>query len=204
VSRTSTANALATGSTLADLLDHARRAHESVRTEPSAALLSAMEAGDALLAAKAQVKRGEWAPRLASTGIPPSTARLYMQLAANRERIIASGAESIREARRLLADAKPKRPRAARAQRDAPPVSDRYDEGYKDGYRAGRADATLDGWLAGAARTRAPGPLAERDLKWLIRLAHPDVHNDKAALKATRTTAWLTAQLDQARKRGEA
>jgi hypothetical protein len=70
--------------------------------------MRALEAGDALAAAKARVSHGEWAQRLPSTGIPPSTARLYMQLARERDRIPAAGCTSIREARRLLAGTKPR------------------------------------------------------------------------------------------------
>ena len=41
----------------------------------------------------------------------------------------------------------------------------------------------------------------ERDVKWLIRLADPDVHPDAATtLKATRTTAWLNDLLDTIRR----
>ena len=131
-----------TATELRALLDQARAAHDSVTADPSTALVAAMAAGDALIAAKAQVKHGESAGALADAGIPPSSARLYMQLARNRERITASGAVSIREARRLVADRRPPRPRATGSRRGGhESVSDRYDEGFADGYRKGRANA---------------------------------------------------------------
>jgi hypothetical protein len=66
---------------LAELIARARAAHAAVSGEPRAALLRAFEAGDALLAIKAQVAHGEWGACLRETGIPLSTARLYMQMA---------------------------------------------------------------------------------------------------------------------------
>jgi hypothetical protein len=100
---------------LADLIARARAAHESIQLEPAGALMRALDAGDALNAAKALVKHGEWSAKLAETGIPASTAQLYMQLARNRALIIAAGCTSIREARALISDRKP--PRRKRAGR---------------------------------------------------------------------------------------
>jgi hypothetical protein len=189
-----------TGATLAQLLDTATRAHRAIHGADalgSLALRSAFDAGDALIAAKARVDRGQWADTLAQTGIPPSTARLYMQLARNRERILAAGCTSIREARRLLTDRKPPRKRAATRASTAAPADDRYEEGYMDGYRAGRADGARE---AGAGRRNGrPPQLAERDIKWLIKRAHPDHNAERDSLKANRATAWLNDLLDRAR-----
>lgn len=186
-------NALAAG-TLDELLAHARQAHESIRSEPAAALARAFEAGDALTAAKARVERGTWSTVLASTGIPASTARLYIQLARERERILAAGCQSIREARRLLAGTMPRgsrRTTGSRARADG--SSDRYEEGYADGYRAGRADG------ASASRPSSNGgalPLDRKDVRWLVSLAHPDKH--QGDLRATRVTQWLNELAEEA------
>jgi hypothetical protein len=136
-----------------------------------------------------------------------------MQLYRSQDRITAAGCRSIRQARVLLSDVKPKR--AARKRRIiitdedtdtfVPNVDDRYEEGYGDGYRAGQAD----GYVRGVA-TKANGKAAkaaddrwqpaERDLKWLIGLAHPDHHLDgKTILRATRITAWLNGVLKRTR-----
>jgi len=194
--------------TVEELLARARAAHESIRAEPAAALTRAFEAGDALIAAKAQVAHGEWAAALASTGIPASTARLYMQLARERDRIVAAGCTSIREARQLLAGTKPRKPRTARGTRSEAP--DRYEEGYAAGYRAGRADGVAAGYLAGQAdaaagktqdaRKNGSLPLDRKDLRWLVGLAHPDKHGDKVNLRATRVTQWLNELLESAQR----
>jgi hypothetical protein len=157
-----------------------------------------------LIAAKAQVLRGEWAVRLASTEIPASTARLYMQLARERERIMLAGCTSIRKARRLLAGTKPRassRSRWRSVYGEPRPAADRYEEGYADGYRAGR----VDGRSAAMAESRseadgsAPSPLDRKDLRWLVALAHPDKHMDeKVSLRATRVTQWLNELLTAA------
>jgi hypothetical protein len=185
--------------TLAELLARARAAHESIGAEPAAALARALDAGDALIAAKARVPRGEWSEQLATTGIPLSTARLYMQLARERARIQAAGCTSIREARRLLAGTKPRKPAPGpRSSREGGwstrKVPDRYEEGYGDGYRAGRAD----GYAAGQAQPKQPAngalPLDRKDLLWTIKLAHPDMHDGE--LRATRVTQWLNELLE--------
>ena len=184
---------------LDELIAKARAAHETINAEPTVALERAFEAGDALIAAKAQVLHGEWTKVLATTGIPPSTARLYMQLARERERIVVAGCTSIREARRLLTGTKPRAgSRSSRQSVYGEPkaTADRYEEGYADGYRAGRVDGR-----AAAARERlgangpAALPLDRKDLLWIIKLAHPDVHDDKQNLRATRITQWLNELL---------
>jgi hypothetical protein len=47
-----------------ELLAQARRAHESIHVDSTLALRRALEAGEALLEAKARVRRGEWTERL--------------------------------------------------------------------------------------------------------------------------------------------
>lgn len=175
------------------LLRQARLAHESIhKIDSAAALARAFDAGDALRAAKAQLQHGQWSEALASTGIPPSTAQLYMQLSRERARILAAGCTSISEARRLLAGTKPRARRTTTTGRRARPVEDQhaYEKGYADGYQAGRAD----GFRTGQAQPRARRtgdhlPVASKDLKWLIGLAHPDRHDND--LRATRVTQWL-------------
>jgi hypothetical protein len=194
-------------SELDELIAAARAAHAAIQVEPEA-LSHAFAAGEALSGAKALCSHGEWTETLGATGIPASTARLYMQLYRSKDRITAAGCRSIRQARVLLADVKPnKPPRKRRIVTDdtttsARGVGDRYAEGYGDGYRAGQAD----GYVRGVA-TKANGKAAdngwqpaERDLKWLIGLAHPDHHlDDKTILRATRITAWLNGVLERAR-----
>lgn len=190
------------------LITRARLAHEAIRRQDDAgALERAMDAGDALQAIKDSVPHGNWSAALAATGIPSSTARLYMQLARARVRLSAAGCSSIRDARTLLAGTKPRRPRAAHAQRGRPSPAehydpDRYQEGYADGYRAGRADGFLAGKAAGEAQPRAnrgpvPTALDLKDMRWLITLAHPDKHSDD--LRATRVTQWLNELVAHAR-----
>jgi hypothetical protein len=197
------------------LVTRARQAHESIQREPAAALTRAFEAGDALIAIKARLAHGVWAATLRRTTIPPSTARLYMQLARERARILAAGCTSIRQARRLLAGTKPRAARrgragGARAGRhartgEAPP--DRYQEGYADGYQAGRADGYAAGLATAKVRDQAsrgratPPPPEARDLRWLLTLVHPDKHqDDQTILRATRVTVWVNALLAQARQ----
>jgi hypothetical protein len=196
---------------LAELIARARKAHAAVSGEPRAALLRAFEAGDALLAIKAQVAHGEWGACLRETGIPLSTARLYMQLARERERILAAGCRSIREARRLLAGTAPRPPRdgagGGRRGRTEKDAEDRYKKGYakgyEDGYRRGRSDGIAAGQAAAQGRRGAEGdgkmPLDRKDLRWLVKLTHPDRHDGD--LRATRVTQWLNDLLRTARDR---
>jgi hypothetical protein len=196
---------------LAELIAKARAAHAAVSGEPRVALLRAFEAGDVLLEIKAQVAHGEWDARLRETGIPFSTARLYMQLAREKERILAACCRSIREARRLLAGTAPRPPRdgaggGRRGARTEKEAEDRYKKGYakgyEDGYRRGRADGIAAGQATAWARRGAEGdgkmPLDKKDLKWLIKLAHPD-RND-GDLRATRVTQWLNELFEKAKE----
>jgi hypothetical protein len=62
--------------------------HRQVREALGHALKSAMNAGDKLRMAKSQLPHGEWMPWLeANCDVSGRTARLYMQLAEERERI---------------------------------------------------------------------------------------------------------------------
>jgi hypothetical protein len=197
---------------LAELIARVVKDHEAIHRDPAAALIRALDAGDALAEIKALVKRGQWETTLETMQLPSSTARLYMQLGRNREIILAAGCTSIREARQMLSDSKPRRPSRGRSRGDEragessgastgegegdAPRSDRYDEGYADGYRAGRAD----GHSTGPTPTNGKWKPSERDLKWLIRVSHPDHHQDpQEILKATRATAWLNQLLAEIR-----
>jgi hypothetical protein len=196
---------------LAALIARARAAHAAVSGEPRTALLRAFEAGEALLAIKAQVRHGAWAACLRETGIPPSTARLYMQLARERARIEAAGCRSIREARRLLSGTRPRPGRPPRSGRrgrtgGSEDAEARYQAGYTAGYADGYARGRADGFVHGQGtrpKTAPPDglPLDRKDLKWLLKLAHPDHHDGN--LRATRITQWLTALLGKAPRAGE-
>jgi hypothetical protein len=197
---------------LAGLIARARAAHAAVTGEPRAALLRAFEAGDALLAIKAQVPHGAWATALRKTGIPPSTARLYMQLARERARIEAAGCTSIREARRLLSGTRPRPTRAPRSGRrgraEGPDVEARVQAAYAAGFAAGDAHGFARGDAHGYARglgdaflgraKPAPdgGPLDRNDLRWIIKFVHPDQH--KGDRRATKVTQWLMTLLGKA------
>jgi hypothetical protein len=182
------------GRTIKHLLDRARREADGARGEGSVALEHALRAGDALNEARSLARHGEWTERLRASGIPLSTARLYMQLARERERVEAAGCSSIREARRLVAGTKPRKPPSrAKNGRRRRPAADRYEEGYADGYRAGRADGAAQ---ARSSRSNGSLPLDRKDLRWLIKQAHPDRHDGD--LRATRVTQWLNELLGKA------
>jgi hypothetical protein len=189
---------------LSRLLNTARDAHRAIGgadTLGSLALRNAFVAGDALIAAKARVNRGEWAATLEQTGIPSSTARLYMRLARHRDQIIAAGCKSISGARDLLTDRKP--PRRARrtgsrtTAAPEPEPDDRYEEGYAAGYTKGRADERAA--RGGARRNGHTWTPTPADLKWVLRRVHPDVVDGNDSLKATRAAQWLNQLLEQAR-----
>jgi hypothetical protein len=113
-----------------------------------------------------------------------------MQLARKRAGIEAAGCTSIREARRLLAGTKP--PRAKRTATSSGSwgtrtVPDRYEEGYADGFAAGQPLRSSNGRL----------PLDRKDMLWLIKLAHPDMH--RGDLRAARVTQWLNELAEHAR-----
>src|SRR5215212_9148639 len=81
-----------TRQTLPDSLDDlaavAVAEHEAFERDARSAIGHAIRAGEALIAAKARVRHGEWLPWLAAH-FPASerTARRYMQLAENRSRV---------------------------------------------------------------------------------------------------------------------
>jgi hypothetical protein len=74
--------------TLDELAAVAVTEHEAFERETASALAHAIRAGEALIAAKAQLNHGEWLPWIAES-FPASerTARRYMTLAANRTRV---------------------------------------------------------------------------------------------------------------------
>lgn len=183
---------------LAGLLERAMLACVIAAAGGSIEFERALEAGEALLAAKKLVRHGEWATTLAKIGIPQSTAALYMALARNRERIEAAGCTSVRQARDLISDRQPPAPRQSiRAwtisQDEA--YERGYHQGYKVGYAAGYRAGKADGVAAAPSGVQSDAaPPRTRDLLWLISLAHPDKHQDAAVVqKATRVTQWLNA-----------
>jgi hypothetical protein len=168
------------------LFREAQQAHLAIQNTAEAVLERAINAGERLIAAKNLVPQGEWLPRLEAIEIPERTAQTYMLLARHRERVLASGVSSIRQALLLLSDRVPQSRRRTARKRQPKPVSDRYAEGYNAGYRAGRADGST-------GRGRVHRLPSDRDLLWLIKQAHPDLHQGDAhdVLVATRLTVWL-------------
>jgi Protein of unknown function (DUF3102) len=83
---------------LDELAQRIRAAQQSIAKNVSAALTKAMDAGDALIAAKAKLKHGGWMKWLEANcdGLSGRTARVWMQLAENR---------GVIEAKLKLADA---------------------------------------------------------------------------------------------------
>jgi hypothetical protein len=79
-------------------------AHKEAQAYASKAVERALVAGDLLLAAKAQVKHGEWLPWLAANcpDISARTATNWMRLASNRNEIGNAADLSLREALRLV------------------------------------------------------------------------------------------------------
>lgn len=70
------------------LADEINRAHGGVRQAAREATSRAIDAGGALLEAKALLEHGEWLPWLREhCAVSERTARLYMRLAANRDQI---------------------------------------------------------------------------------------------------------------------
>jgi hypothetical protein len=71
---------------LADLASRIRAEHESTAASLKRGAKHAMAAGQLLIAAKKQLKHGEWLPWLRDhCAMPERTARLYMRLASNRQ-----------------------------------------------------------------------------------------------------------------------
>jgi hypothetical protein len=82
------------------IAEEVRREHAAVGNHLHAALDRAIRCGDLLAEAKAGLDHGEWGPWLKTAGLAPRTASLYMQLAANRQRI--ADLPSINEAVRAI------------------------------------------------------------------------------------------------------
>jgi hypothetical protein len=190
----------------ARLIAQIAEAHARIAREPAAALNYALDAGANLIALKERLPHGALGDALAQIGINARTARLYMALARDRERIEAAGCKSIREAQRLLAPRGRSRraSSSARRTRDAEPDAGGdfqrgYDAGYRDGYaKRGRDEAT--------ARARANGNggrsgLSVRDLRFAIKHLHPDrFQGEETDVKrATRLTVFLGDELRTAR-----
>lgn len=87
-----------------DLAATANHEHEQALNAANAMVRHAMNAGDALLAAKAQTAPGQWTRWLAAQFVAsPETANVYMSLAHHREAIEANTeVKSISQARRYL------------------------------------------------------------------------------------------------------
>lgn len=94
---------------LVELAGEIRDAHAEVEHHGRATVAAAIRAGEALAAAKAQLPHGQWLPWLAEN-FPASdrTARGYMSLAANRQRV--ADLPTVREA--LAELAAPREPKA--------------------------------------------------------------------------------------------
>jgi hypothetical protein len=92
---------------LTDLAARIRSSHEAMRQILHTAVKRAMDTGDMLLEAKAQLGHGEWMPWLRDhCTLPQRTANLYMRLAKGRAVIEASGdiaGLTLNAAARLLA-----------------------------------------------------------------------------------------------------
>lgn len=82
-----------------ELAMRANEAHAKARLAGEAMIAYAIEAGGALLAAKAQVQHGEWLPWLeANFDASVDLANKYMRVAANSERVMNLGEPSLRKA----------------------------------------------------------------------------------------------------------
>jgi len=79
------------------------REHELVIQSGESMLLHAVQAGEALLQARAQVEKGGWGSWLRAN-FPASdrTAKQYMRIARGREQVLGSGVETLSEAEQLV------------------------------------------------------------------------------------------------------
>jgi hypothetical protein len=80
--------------TLTDLAERIKAAHAKVVWGARTNIETAMQCGDLLIAAKAQLKHGQWLPWLKENfglHLDVRTAQVYMRLAHNREHIFAQG-----------------------------------------------------------------------------------------------------------------
>jgi hypothetical protein len=193
---------------IAELIARARVAHEAAHPSSLNALHHAFEAGEVLTILKDLCRRGEWGRALKQTGIPPSTARLYMQLYRERDRILAAGCTSIRQARDFLSGAAAKRAEKRRQQAEARETEEAtaYDRGYEAGFRDGKAvaeaefeataEAAYQQGLADGQKASSNGHRPSKaDLRWMLKQLHPDkfeANGSKAAKDhAKRVTQWL-------------
>ena len=191
-------NAHAVSDVLDELLAQAAEAYREIRGDDITSLLRALDAGDALTAARERVAKGQWGSRLQEAGIPASTARLYMRLAQHRQRILAAGCKSIREARELLTErSSPPRRRHTVREHERGGGEEEYARGYADGQRDGYRRGLADGQATRQARDAGRVDLDRRDLRWLVSLAHPDRH--EGDLRSTRTTQWLNSLMETKR-----
>src|SRR5687768_15050907 len=94
--------------TLPRLAEQIRAEHEAAESDWRSALGHALRAGELLNEAKERVEHGDWS-RWLRINFPASerTARLYMQAAANRQRVAEVGATSLREAVKAIAKPRP-------------------------------------------------------------------------------------------------
>jgi hypothetical protein len=94
-----------------DLATLIRREHEAASTAARSALEHALEAGRLLARAREGIGHGEWETFVRDRcGIAPRTARLYLRLDANRERLANRqrvAGLTVREAARVLAEPRP-------------------------------------------------------------------------------------------------
>jgi hypothetical protein len=118
----------------------------------------AIRAGELLLKAKAQVKHGEWLPWL-EANFPGSerSARNYMRLAANRQRV--ADLPTIREAVAALAEVKPRREATGRLDRAADYISE-----AEDCYRLAFEEFGKAGIVFGPTSLKLPDDLPFEDL----------------------------------------
>jgi hypothetical protein len=75
---------ITTSNSLADLRERAKAEHAAVGASMKTSLAHAFAAGDILIAAKQQLRHGQWLQWLESCGIPERTAQRYIRLAKNR------------------------------------------------------------------------------------------------------------------------
>ncbi len=88
--------------TLDRLAEEIRGHHKAVERHIQAAVYEGIAAGILLLEAKGRLRHGEFGPWLIHCGINARSARVYMRLAANRQRAAVIGADSIRAALETL------------------------------------------------------------------------------------------------------
>jgi hypothetical protein len=120
-----------------DMAAAIRREHEAAGAAASAALEHALECGRLLADARAAISHGGWERFVRDEcGIAPRTARLYLRLDANRDRLPNRqrvAGLTVREAARLLAE--PKEERATFPAVAEPPLCGEIPSWYQPGHR---------------------------------------------------------------------